>query len=48
MQFDLDYCEAQIAMSNKEPERDPEIGKASAEELVKIYLTRLNKNHILT
>ncbi|OJJ04931.1 hypothetical protein ASPVEDRAFT_54995 [Aspergillus versicolor CBS 583.65] len=34
MQFDLDYCEAQIAMSNKEPECEPEIGKASAEELL--------------
>lgn len=35
-------------MSNKEPERDPEIGKASAEELVRIHPTSLIKNHILT
>ncbi|OJJ55984.1 hypothetical protein ASPSYDRAFT_80640 [Aspergillus sydowii CBS 593.65] len=45
MQFDLDYCEAQIAMSNKEPERDPEIGKASAEELL-TYLRRMTGTQV--
>ncbi|BCS17613.1 uncharacterized protein APUU_10441S [Aspergillus puulaauensis] len=45
MQFDLDYCEAQIAMSNKEPECYPEIGKASAEELL-TYLRRMTGTQV--